>query len=262
MTSAFFADAIFWYNSQGSPGTGPIFFKIRRLKSMKICFVGLDLPEGKVKYQDTRILHLDKKFEPKKVTPFYAEFIKDDCQQCDGFIISRDHIWDLFILDMEKLETRRERTTDNCEEHLLSRCLVFVEKEIPLCDVDFSQEELALLKQLAPLTLKPTVIVEAQPEINDAIEQVLKKAGIVFFYTADKREVHAWPVKKDSDILTCAAKIHSDLARGFIKAEIVRYEDLIRVYNWQEARARGLVQLVDRDYTIRAGDIIEIRFNV
>jgi ribosome-binding ATPase YchF (GTP1/OBG family) len=229
---------------------------------MKICFVGLELPEGKVKYQDTRVIQLDKKFEPKKVTPFYAEFIKDDCQQCDGFIVSRDHVWDLFILDMEKLETRLERASDEAEQQLLSRCLQYVEQEIPLCDVDFSEEDLALLKQLAPLTLKPTVIAEAPPEINDAIEQVLKKAGIIFFYTADKKEVHAWPVQKDSDIVTCAGKIHSDLARGFIKAEIVHYEDLIQVYNWQEARTKGLVQLVDRDYTIQAGDIIEIRFNV
>jgi ribosome-binding ATPase len=229
---------------------------------MKICFVGLDLPEGKVKYQDTRVIHLDQKFEPKKVTPFYAEFIKDDCQQCDGFIVSRDHVWDLFILDMEKLETRAARADDEVEKDLLSRCLGYVEQEIPLCDVDFSPEEADLLKQLAPLTLKPTVIAEAPPELNEAIEQVLKKAGIIFFYTADKKEVHAWPVKKDSDIVTCAGKIHSDLARGFIKAEIVRYEDLMQVFNWQEARAKGLVQLVDRDYTIQAGDIIEIRFNV
>ena len=50
--------------------------------------MGLDLPEGKVKYQDERVINLDKKFEAKKVTPFYAEFIKDDGQQCDGFIIS------------------------------------------------------------------------------------------------------------------------------------------------------------------------------
>jgi hypothetical protein len=229
---------------------------------MKICFVGLELPEGKVKYQDTRVIQLDKKFEPKKVTPFYAEFIKDDCQQCDGFIVARDHVWDLFILDMEKLETRLERAGDEAEKDLLSRCLGYVEQEIPLCDVDFSEEDSVLLKQLAPLTLKPTVIAEAPPEINDAIEQVLQKAGIIFFYTADKKEVHAWPVKKDSDIVTCAGKIHSDLARGFIKAEIVRYEDLMQVYNWQEARTKGLVQLVDRDYTIQAGDIIEIRFNV
>ena len=69
-------------------------------------------------------------------------------------------------------------------------------------------------------------------------------------------------MRKDSDIVTCAGKIHSDLARGFIKAEIVSYDDLMSVYNWQEARTKGLVKLVDRDYNIREGDVIEIRFNV
>jgi ribosome-binding ATPase YchF (GTP1/OBG family) len=82
------------------------------------------------------------------------------------------------------------------------------------------------------------------------------------FYTADKKEVHAWPVKEGADIVTCAGKIHSDLAQGFIKADIVSYDDLIRVYNMQEARSKGLVKLVNRDYAICPGDIIEIRFNV
>jgi ribosome-binding ATPase len=229
---------------------------------LKICFFGLDLPEGKVKYQDARVMALDKKFAPKKVTPFYAEFIKDDWQQCDAFLISREHVLDLLILDLEKLENRQDRTTDEGERQLLSRCLEALEQEIPLCDLEFNAEESALLKTLAPLSLKPTLIVEAQPEVNDAIEQVLHKAGITFFYTADKKEVHAWPVKENSDIVTCAGKIHSDLARGFIKAEIVSFDDLMKVYNWQEARSRGLVKLVDRDYLIREGDVIEIRFNV
>jgi ribosome-binding ATPase len=229
---------------------------------MKICFLGLDLPEGKVKYQDERVIHLDRKFNARKVTPYYVEFIKEDCQQCDGFIVSRAQVWDLLILDMEKLETRRDRTGDAFEKELLIRCLEYIEKETPLCDLEFSEEELALLRQLSPLSLKPTLIIEAQPEINQAIEQFLEKAGIVFFYTADQKEVHAWPVAEDSDIVTCAGKIHSDLARGFIKAEIVRYEDLIEVHNWQEARLKGLVHLVDRGYTIQSGDVIDIRFNI
>jgi ribosome-binding ATPase YchF (GTP1/OBG family) len=133
---------------------------------------------------------------------------------------------------------------------------------VPLCDVQFTEAELALLKILAPLSLKPTLIAAEAPEVNDAIARLLKKSGLIFFYTADKKEVHAWPVQRDSDIVTCAGRIHSDLARGFIKADIVNYDDFLQVYNMQEARAKGLVKLVDRDYTIHEGDIIEIRFNV
>ncbi len=93
---------------------------------MKICFLGVDLPEGKVKYQDERVIALDKKFAPKKVSPFYAEFIKEDCQQADAFLVSREKVLDLLILDMEKLEARRDKTADDREKELLNRCLGYL----------------------------------------------------------------------------------------------------------------------------------------
>ncbi|MFA5109902.1 MAG: DUF933 domain-containing protein [Desulfobaccales bacterium] len=229
---------------------------------MKICLVGFDLPEGKVKYQDERVITLDQKLSPKKITPFYVEFTKDDVSHADGFLVARDRVWDLLILDMEKLEARLERTAEAEEKQLLEKCLGYLEQEVPLCDVEFTEAESTLLKTLAPLSLKPTIIAAETPAVNDAITLVLKKSGIVFFYTADKKEVHAWPVKQDADIVTCAGKIHSDLARGFIKADIVNYDDFLQVYNMAEARTKGLVKLVDRDYTIHEGDIIEIRFNI
>jgi hypothetical protein len=229
---------------------------------MKICSLGFDLPEGKIKYQDERVITLDQKLSPKKITPFYAEFTCDDFSHSDGFLVARERVWDLLILDMEKLEGRRDRTGDGAEAELMTKCLNYLEQEVPLCDGDFSDAELSLLRTLAPLSLKPTLILTEAPELNDAITMILKKSGIIFFYTADKKEVHAWPVPRDSDIVTCAGKIHSDLARGFIKADIVNYDDFLQVYKMQEARSKGLVKLVDRDYIIHEGDIIEIRFNI
>jgi ribosome-binding ATPase YchF (GTP1/OBG family) len=137
-----------------------------------------------------------------------------------------------------------------------------LEGEKPLCDGVYSPEELTLLKTLAPLSLKPTLVVKEPLELNDIIARVLEKANMVFFYTVGKQEVHAWPMPFHADIVTCAGKIHTDLARGFIKADIVKYEDFLNVFNMQEARTKKLVQLVDRDYLIEAGDIVEIRFNV
>lgn len=229
---------------------------------MKICFAGFDLPEGKVKFQDEKVLTLVSKFSPLKTTPFYVEFIKDDFLNADAIFIAKDHILDLLILDLEKLETRRDRSGDAQEKALLNKCLEHLEQETPLGEVQFEPAEMSLLRGLAPLSLKPTVVAEELPEINAVIEAVLAKAGMVFFYTADKKEVHAWPVRKGADIVSCAGKIHSDLARGFIKADIVSYQDLISVYNMQEARVKGLVKLVDRDYAICPGDVVEIRFNI
>jgi ribosome-binding ATPase len=229
---------------------------------MKVCSIGLDLPEGKVKYHDDKFLELVKKCDPLKITPFYMEFIQDDLGHADAFVVAADKVLDLLILDMEKLEGRRDRTEDVAEKALLTRCLERLEGEEPLCDGIFSPEEQSLLKALAPLSLKPTLIVREPLDVNEIVSRVLAKAETVFFYTVGKKEVHAWPVPDHADIVTCAGKIHTDLARGFIKADIVKYEDFLHVFNMQEARIKKLVHLVDRDYHIENGDIVEIRFNV
>ncbi|MBM4287772.1 MAG: DUF933 domain-containing protein [Deltaproteobacteria bacterium] len=229
---------------------------------MKVGSIGLDLPEGKVKYHDDRFLELVKKCEPLKITPFYLEIIRDDLVHADALVVAADKILDLLIYDLEKLETRRDRTDDAAEKALLGRCLEMLEAEEPLCDGQFSPAEQALLKALAPLSLKPTLVVAESLELDDILTRVLEKAGLVFFYTVGKKEVHAWPTPRHADIVTCAGKIHTDLARGFIKADIVRYEDFLNVFNMQEARSKKLVRLVDRDYHIEDGDIVEIRFNV
>ena len=229
---------------------------------MKVCSIGLDLPEGKIKYHDDKFLELVKKCDPLKITPFYVEFIRDDFIHADAFVAAADNVLDLLILDMEKLEGRRDRTEDAAEKALLVKCLEMLEEEQPLCDGIFSPEELTLLKTLAPLSLKPTLVLRESLEVNEIVTQVLAKAETVFFYTVGKKEVHAWPVPDHADIVTCAGKIHTDLARGFIKADIVKYEDFLHVFNMQEARAKKLVHLVDRDYHIENGDIVEIRFNV
>jgi len=229
---------------------------------MKIGFHGVDVPEGKVKYHDAKLAGLEQKFQPKKVVPFFVEFIKDEYVQCDGILVGRAALLDVLILDMDKLETRRERSTDERERQLISACLAHLEQAAPLCSKAWAADELAVLRALAPVTLKPTAVVEAVADAQAAIELMLRATHTVFFYTAGKPEVHAWPVAGGSDIVTCAGKIHSDLARGFIRAEIVAYDDFMSVHGMHEAREKGLVKVVERDYIIQPGDIIEIRFSV
>lgn len=229
---------------------------------MKIGFCGFEIPEGKTKYNDTILIELEKKFEPKKVSPFFAEFIEGNFAQCDGILISSDSLLDLLILDIEKLETRDQRSEEQAEKELVQKCLKNLEDEIPLCRVEFSDSEKEILNALAPLSLKPTVVLDEQPDVNDAIKLMLEATKTMFFYTAGKQEVHAWPMPEGSDAVTCAGKIHSDLARGFIKADVVTHSDLLSAHNLNDARSKGLVQLVDKTHIIKQGDVIEIRFNV
>ena len=229
---------------------------------MKIGFLGLDLPEGKVKYADPVLIELERKFRPDKVSPYFAECLKGELTCCEGILVSADRLLDLILPDMDKLEGRLSRSEDEGERSAIAKALAHLEEEIPLCDVAFDADELVHMRALAPVSLKPVLVEASQPDVNDAIERMLRKAGLIFFYTAAKREVHAWRVERDADVVTCAGQIHSDLARGFIRAEIVNFSDFATVYNMQEARSKGFVSLVDRDYRIREGDIVDVRFSV
>ena len=229
---------------------------------MKIGFTGINLPEGKTKYKDENLFALEMKDKPKKVSPFFVEFIPDEFVQSEVIVVHKDKVLDLLILDMEKIEARLTRLTDNGEKTLMEKCLAHLEKEIPLCDIEFNDEEKEILKIIAPYSFKPVVKVDESMDVNTIITLSLEKANYMFFYTSGPTESHAWLVKKGSDIITCAAKIHTDLARGFIKGDVVSLEDYMKCHNFNDCKSKGLVRLVDRDYIVQPGEIIEIRFNV
>lgn len=229
---------------------------------MKIGFTGIDLPEGKVKYNDKNLVALVKKDNPKKVTPFYAEFVHDEFIHPDTIVIPRNNILDLLILDMEKIENRLARISEGSEKTLLQKCMEKLELEIPLCDVEFDDQETAILKAFSPLSYKPVIKLSGDENVNTVIELALEKANYMFFYTSGPQESHAWLIKKSSDIVSCAERIHTDLAKGFIKGDIVSFEDYLGCHNFNMCKSKGLARMVDRDYIVQPREVIEIRFNV
>ncbi len=85
---------------------------------------------------------------------------------------------------------------------------------------------------------------------------------LIVFLTMGHDEVRAWPVTRNASALEAAGRIHSDLARGFIRAQVVAYDDFHGCPDMQALKERNLVRLEGRDYTVRDGDILEIRFSV
>jgi len=215
-----------------------------------------------MKHKNDRMDVLVEKDQPKKITPFYIELVKDEFVQAEAVIVHEDSLLDILIDDIEKCEGRIERSEDEVEKRLMEKCLEYLEQEIPLCDVEFTDEEREKVHQLGFLSLKPVLTVETPTDENTLVQQALNKAGIIFFYTSGPKEVHAWPVPKGSDMVTCAGKIHTDLARGFIKGDVVSYDNYLQCHNFNDGRKKGLVKVVDRDHVVEDGDVIEIRFNV
>jgi hypothetical protein len=101
---------------------------------------------------------------------------------------------------------------------------------------------------------------------ESARERVIKKSyellGLISFFTVGEDEVRAWTIKKDTKALDAAEVIHSDIKKGFIRAEVVSFKDLMDAGNYHEARKRGTVRLEGKTYSVQDGDIINFRFNV
>jgi hypothetical protein len=86
--------------------------------------------------------------------------------------------------------------------------------------------------------------------------------GLSSFFTTVSSEVKAWTVPQNTSALKAAGKVHSDMERGFIRAEVISFDDLVKCGNLAEARKRGLLRLEGKKYIVQDGDVITFLFNV
>jgi len=99
-----------------------------------------------------------------------------------------------------------------------------------------------------------------------AMDRVIQRSyellGLISFFTLGKDEIKAWTVKRNTPAIEAAGVIHTDMQKGFIRAEVVSFDDLISAGSYPEARKLGNVRLEGKAYEVQDGDIIEFRFNV
>ena len=124
-----------------------------------------------------------------------------------------------------------------------------IEKELR----DLSPEEQAAFMQDLGIT---------EPAAHRLSRAAFQCLGLISFFTAGEDEVRAWPVRGGSTAPAAAGKIHTDLERGFIRADTVAYDDLIAAGSEKAAREANKFRLNGKEYIVQDGDIIEIRFNV
>jgi len=98
--------------------------------------------------------------------------------------------------------------------------------------------------------------------LDKLIKASFKLLGLLTFLTAGVQEVRAWTIKKGTKAPQAGGKIHSDIERGFIRAEIVSYDDLVKTGSANAAREKGLVRLEGKEYVMKDGDVTYFRFNV
>ena len=102
----------------------------------------------------------------------------------------------------------------------------------------------------------------AEPASKRLIQTCYQVLGLVSFITVGEDEVKAWTIRSNTNALTAAGKVHSDIERGFIRAEVISYKDFISSGSMHEARQKGLLRLEGKTYEVKDGDIINFMFNV
>jgi len=102
----------------------------------------------------------------------------------------------------------------------------------------------------------------AAPALERIATAAYSALGRATFFTTGDKETHAWTFREGSNAVVCAGVIHSDLARGFIRAEVIDWKELIEIGSWNQAKAVGKLRIEGKDYIMRDGDVCEIRFNV
>jgi ribosome-binding ATPase YchF (GTP1/OBG family) len=123
--------------------------------------------------------------------------------------------------------------------------------------------DLALEAELAEL---PEAEAAAFRDGPSALEEIVRRLGealdLVTFFTAGEKETRAWTLRRGQTALDAAAAIHSDIARGFIRCEVVNWQDLVDAGSHAEVGRRGLQRLEGKTYVVADGDVLNIRFNV
>ena len=141
---------------------------------------------------------------------------------------------------------RKDAAENNCEVFVIS---AQIEQEIAELDDDEKQEYLEALG----LT---------ESGLDKLIAASYRLLGLISYLTSGEDETRAWTIKVGTKAPQAAGKIHSDFERGFIRAEVVNYQDLLDCGTYAKAKEKGLVGLEGKDYVVKDGDVILFRFNV
>ncbi len=145
-----------------------------------------------------------------------------------------------------------DRVAAHCSEQKMEAMVVSAQVESEIAQLDTEEEKKEFMADLG---------IE-EPALQTLTRLCLKALGRMSFFTVGKDEVHQWLVRFGSSAPIAAGAIHSDLQKGFIRAEVIKYDELIAHGSEAELKKQGKLYVQGKDYIVEEGDILNIRFNV
>ncbi|MFA6217427.1 MAG: DUF933 domain-containing protein [Candidatus Omnitrophota bacterium] len=236
-----------------------------RIKNMKIALYALpDITIGKQNIKDVRLDQVDKLVKAKKKTSVQVELVgENEIPNADAILTFSDSRTDLIIKDLEFVEGRLGRSASDDEKALLQKLKAVLEKEEFIFSSPLTPQEKELMSGYGLVTGKPVVCVEKQEleDISSVLAKAYKESGYISFFTVGDKENRAWSLKQGATAWEAAGVIHSDIQKGFIRAEIIGFNDFIQAGGETQAKQAGKQRLEQKDYIMQDADLANFRFN-
>ncbi len=227
----------------------------RLKKSEKLLKTG----DKKIKEEYESYLGLKKHLESGRLAKYFVSEYKknhspDDIKHLDELQLLTDkHI--LYVANVDDKNVHGNDYSKIVEEIAAKEdeeaIVLSVEIESELAQLE-PEEEMAFLKEMDI----------DEPGLDKLIHTAYHLLGLITFFTVSEKEVHAWTIHRGTKAQQAAGEIHTDFEKGFIRAEVMNYDDLIKYGSEHAVKEKGLIRLEGKDYEVKDGDVIYFRFNV
>ena len=232
---------------------------------MKIAIFGLpDLKLGKHNLKDPRLDQADKLVEADKKTYAQVDVIgEDQLLDADAILATPESRADLLLKDLEFVETRLGRDPQPAERAVLEKITALLESEKFLFNSGLTPEDLQAVAAHSFFTNKPVVVATAEElqNLEALLLRAFREAGYICFLTVGGKENRAWPIRQGTTAWEAAGSIHTDLQKGFIRAEIISFADFLAGGGETQAKRAGKQRLETKQYLMQDYDLTNFRFN-
>src|SRR6185369_7239442 len=232
---------------------------------MKIALFGLsEIKVGKHNLKDPRLDQAHQLVEADKKAQAQVDIIaEDELLDADAILATEATRADLILKDLEFVETRLGRDPQPAERAVLEKLKGLLESEQFILRAGLAPEELQAVAAHSFYTNKPiTVATAADLQSTDALLlRAFAEAGYISFLTVGGKENRAWAIRKGASAWDAAGAIHTDIQKGFIRAEIISFADFAEAGGETQAKRAGKQRLETKQYVMQDYDVVNFRFN-
>jgi ribosome-binding ATPase YchF (GTP1/OBG family) len=232
---------------------------------MKISLVGITgIPLGTHRIKDPRLDQADKLVKADKKVYAHVDVVGEgDALTADAIVASPEGRLELIIRDLEFAETRLERSPSEAEKAVFQKIKACLEAEQVVSKAGLTPQELQTVDAHAFFTTKPLVVADAPDleKFDEFLVRVAGEAGYISFLTVGGPENRAWLIRKGLTAPEAGGAIHTAIQKGFIRAEIIGFADLVAAGGETQAKHANKVRLETKGYVMQDYDLVNFRFS-